>query len=243
MCGNCTKSRRQCEGYSRRVVFKKPVLTWRGSTSSEASQLSTDEEVRYRFGSVTTDVSRPLQSIQPKPSPDVQDGGKNLYERFDDCTTLASQSIAELSTGQAPESMDPVNVDYDAFGMNAVDASWQWPYLCIENTPAIPRIETYLDDKQDPAHWAVLAATQSDHTWPSNSEQESMPLSTIDQQQLHMYMGQSNGNDLDGYTAFPQTIVRVPESDAARYGWNHVLYVAPGGCAYHDDMNCGPANV
>lgn len=36
-CGNCIKSKRQCEGYNQRVIFKDPLNTYRGPTSSIAT--------------------------------------------------------------------------------------------------------------------------------------------------------------------------------------------------------------
>jgi hypothetical protein len=69
-CSNCTKSKRQCEGYNQRVVFKDPLNAYRGSQISGSSQISFSEP---RVNARRDNLSQALPSgplpIAPKPGP------------------------------------------------------------------------------------------------------------------------------------------------------------------------------
>jgi hypothetical protein len=70
-CQNCHKSKRQCEGYNQRVVFKDPLNAYRGPTVSASSQVSFSEPVsttRQSDQSQQASVANPLP-IAPKPGP------------------------------------------------------------------------------------------------------------------------------------------------------------------------------
>ncbi|KFY45839.1 hypothetical protein V495_02797 [Pseudogymnoascus sp. VKM F-4514 (FW-929)] len=63
-CGNCIKSKRQCEGYNQRVIFKDPLNTYRGPTSSIATHSGFVARPIRQQGSLGTH-GRPTQSRVP----------------------------------------------------------------------------------------------------------------------------------------------------------------------------------
>ncbi|KAG0649523.1 putative transcriptional regulatory [Hyphodiscus hymeniophilus] len=71
-CQNCHKSKRQCEGYNQRVVFKDPLNAYRGPPLSATNQVSFSEPIsNIRQGG---DLSQQLSTanplpIAPKPGP------------------------------------------------------------------------------------------------------------------------------------------------------------------------------
>jgi hypothetical protein len=74
-CGNCIKSKRQCEGYNQRVIFKTPIENWPnhpGHVSTiqyHTSMLpgSTRTQPFRQPHSTTQPQDSPLTSIQPRP--------------------------------------------------------------------------------------------------------------------------------------------------------------------------------
>ena len=70
-CQNCHKSKRQCEGYNQRVVFKDPLSAHRGPPMSASLQVSFSEPVstvRQGDSSQQASTASPLP-IAPKPGP------------------------------------------------------------------------------------------------------------------------------------------------------------------------------
>ncbi|KFZ20584.1 hypothetical protein V501_00045 [Pseudogymnoascus sp. VKM F-4519 (FW-2642)] len=63
-CGNCIKSKRQCEGYNQRVIFKDPLNTYRGPTSSIATHSGFVARPIRQQGSLGAH-GRPVQSKVP----------------------------------------------------------------------------------------------------------------------------------------------------------------------------------
>ncbi|OBT61541.1 hypothetical protein VE03_08886 [Pseudogymnoascus sp. 23342-1-I1] len=63
-CGNCIKSKRQCEGYNQRVIFKDPLNTYRGPTSSIATHSGFVARPVRQQGSLGAH-GRPAQSKAP----------------------------------------------------------------------------------------------------------------------------------------------------------------------------------
>lgn len=88
ICNNCVKSKRNCEGYNQRVVFKDPMNAFRptGSTSQHVSGngASFDHMAMHggpiphysRTQSASNSSQTPLPAIRPKPS--YQDGLNGL---------------------------------------------------------------------------------------------------------------------------------------------------------------------
>ncbi|ELR05526.1 hypothetical protein VC83_01882 [Pseudogymnoascus destructans] len=63
-CGNCIKSKRQCEGYNQRVIFKDPLNTYRGPTSSIETHSGFVARPIRQQGSLGSH-GRPVQSKDP----------------------------------------------------------------------------------------------------------------------------------------------------------------------------------
>jgi hypothetical protein len=73
-CGNCIKSKRQCEGYNQRVIFKTPIENWPnhpGHVSTiqyHTSMLPGTRNQPFRQAQpITQPQESPLTSIQPRP--------------------------------------------------------------------------------------------------------------------------------------------------------------------------------
>jgi hypothetical protein len=73
-CGNCIKSKRQCEGYNQRVIFKTPIENWPnhpGHVSTiqyHTSMLPGSRNQPYRHSHPAPQPQEsPLTSIQPRP--------------------------------------------------------------------------------------------------------------------------------------------------------------------------------
>ncbi|RDW92157.1 hypothetical protein BP5796_01551 [Coleophoma crateriformis] len=69
-CSNCTKSKRQCEGYNQRVVFKDPLSAFRGPFAGTSSFSLTSEPqpaIPSQPYQQAATLSAPLPNIAPKP--------------------------------------------------------------------------------------------------------------------------------------------------------------------------------
>ncbi|KAF1811921.1 hypothetical protein P152DRAFT_381794, partial [Eremomyces bilateralis CBS 781.70] len=58
VCGNCIKSKRHCEGYNQRVIFKPPIDNWPSNTGIHTLQYHTDQTSSYPS-------THPQSSAQP----------------------------------------------------------------------------------------------------------------------------------------------------------------------------------
>lgn len=82
-CSNCVKSKRNCEGYTPRVIFKDPLGAYRpvsGSTQSSGAQFQSISSQTEGTGSVIRTQSgatsqAALPPIAPRPSPPIQQNG------------------------------------------------------------------------------------------------------------------------------------------------------------------------
>lgn len=72
-CANCIKSKRQCEGYNQRVVFKPPIGDWPNhpgvvtNLQYHNSMLPGSRAPNYRPGAPSQPSESALTSIQPRP--------------------------------------------------------------------------------------------------------------------------------------------------------------------------------
>ncbi|KAF1939957.1 hypothetical protein EJ02DRAFT_407413 [Clathrospora elynae] len=87
-CGNCIKSKRQCEGYNQRVIFKPPLGDW----PNHPGVVST---IQYHTSMLPGTRNQPHQA--PEPSPAVQDNTPTsiqpqAYNNFDFSAVNPSQS-------------------------------------------------------------------------------------------------------------------------------------------------------
>ncbi|KAL3418253.1 C6 finger domain-containing protein [Phlyctema vagabunda] len=109
-CQNCTKSKRQCEGYNQRVVFKDPLSAYRGPPFSSTS-------ITFASDSFTTISSRrqsypqstapaPLAAIAPRPPGQFQQfvptpenvPGSSVTQSLDDGRTSSHFAGSALQT-------------------------------------------------------------------------------------------------------------------------------------------------
>ena len=71
-CHNCTKSRRQCEGYNQRVIFKDPINIYRPSQASSSSHVSSSQLISSsRRGESSQKPLPPLGPLPIAPKPTV----------------------------------------------------------------------------------------------------------------------------------------------------------------------------
>src|SRR6202035_2869499 len=61
-CGNCVKSKRQCEGYNQRVIFKDPLSTYRVPSSS--TQINTTFSARVVPGGQSASQQSQFHHVQ-----------------------------------------------------------------------------------------------------------------------------------------------------------------------------------
>ncbi|KAF2714284.1 hypothetical protein K504DRAFT_369229 [Pleomassaria siparia CBS 279.74] len=100
-CGNCIKSKRQCEGYNQRLVFKNPIGDWPnhpGVVSElpyHSSMLPGTRNPVYRNGPSTQPQESALTSIRPRP--------------------LTNYDFSHVQTGPVP-GLDPINTQVVARG-------------------------------------------------------------------------------------------------------------------------------
>ena len=77
ICNNCVKSKRHCDGYNQRVIFKAPAVDWRSAQQSSASNLQYHSGMipgrsEYDLAQQTSGAlaSAPLTPLRPRPSLD-----------------------------------------------------------------------------------------------------------------------------------------------------------------------------
>lgn len=75
ICNNCIKSKRHCEGYNQRVIFKPPAVDWRSTQQGPVSTLQYHSGLipgrsDYELTQQTSDalVNAPLTPLRPRPS-------------------------------------------------------------------------------------------------------------------------------------------------------------------------------
>lgn len=99
-CGNCIKSKRQCEGYNQRVVFKPPMGDWPnhpGVVSTiqyHTSMLPGTRNQPYRPPQTTTQAQdNTLTSIQPRPLSNYD------FSSVDPGSSVGTQSVHQVLVG------------------------------------------------------------------------------------------------------------------------------------------------
>lgn len=106
ICKNCVKSRRDCEGYGQRVVFKQPVgpfpilgpVPSMSNASGAMSSTFMAHHSTYCFPDGATGTRQPYLPLAPRPHP--YDGGSGMF------TQSASASV-ERHIGFSPGHTQP----------------------------------------------------------------------------------------------------------------------------------------
>lgn len=154
-CGNCVKSKRHCEGYNQRVVFKDPVITWQTSGTSSNSQ----RQFHIHQNQTSSESSIPkavLPKIQPKPIQDQNAAlaGSLHVARASVTANAASQqknmaSInVEKRTGTVPRESE---AQTNASTRRQLDSSLE---------------KLYTSDNQWAASDALLQSYKASQNWP-----------------------------------------------------------------------------
>lgn len=95
ICGNCTKSKRHCEGYNQRVVFKSPISVWTGAVSSSSSAIP-------RTGPSSSFSSRSSFSQNAQAPPSSQASLPSILPK--PTASFSSYSVPGSSSSTFPES-------------------------------------------------------------------------------------------------------------------------------------------
>jgi hypothetical protein len=166
-CGNCIKSKRQCEGYNQRVVFKTPLGEWPNHPGviSElpyhSSMLPGSRNPGYRGGPPTAQSQEnTLTSIRPRP--------------------LTNFDFSNVETGPIP-GLDPLNTTGLVGGPRpyARDLNYPQPLHSPHHQLPTPTSATSFFPQQSPAHASFPAqyaleanAGYSEQRYPPNHFQQ-----------------------------------------------------------------------
>lgn len=103
-CANCIKSKRQCEGYNQRVVFKPPIGDWPNHpgivVQYHTSRIPGSQPPPYRPPPSATQPADNLTSIQPRPLTQFQYAGETG-------AGLAHLNTQAYVSGAPPYGQDP----------------------------------------------------------------------------------------------------------------------------------------
>src|SRR3982074_113212 len=106
MCGNCMKSKRQCQGYNQRVIFKDPLNTFRVSASVTTPNSSLRRESTTNFSPTSRDGRIQNVKLPPQgPLPNIAPKLDSPAEKF----PMASTSLHTF-----PGQLDQVT-EHDAY--------------------------------------------------------------------------------------------------------------------------------
>ncbi|TAQ90278.1 hypothetical protein B7494_g1398 [Chlorociboria aeruginascens] len=102
ICQNCIKSKRQCEGYNQRVVFKDPLSLYRGPPLSTTSQLSFVEPnsgiSMKQSQDISPSQSLPVPGIAPRPGGSSGLAATGAHTSLGTTAPISEQSFDAFST-------------------------------------------------------------------------------------------------------------------------------------------------
>ena len=100
ICNNCIKSKRHCEGYNQRVIFKAPAVDWRSNQQSPASTLQyhggiipgrAEYDLPHHTSAAVANV--PLTPLRPRPTLDFGAGDEHLVSAAPSSAGLERTSL------------------------------------------------------------------------------------------------------------------------------------------------------
>jgi hypothetical protein len=205
-CGNCIKSKRQCEGYNQRVIFKTPIENWPnhpGHVSTIQYHTSmlpgSARNQSFRPSHPTTQPQEsPLTAIQPRPydfSAVDPSSGTGL--------AMPPHGYVQETTYQqplhSPHHQQPLVSPHHSQASTATNSYFPQP------SPALISPVHYTHEPnigyRAPSHYDQAHASyqQMPVSYDSNSEPRSAVSLSMPQQSLYQHQSSSHSEDQNSY--------------------------------------------